>query len=164
MKLDPAAATAATHLWECNAHGPLPLFRFSSDDLSRKRRRCKRCLADKMAAYRARLPLRHMWNRFVQRARESFGRDAVGGLCWSEHGHPLLCRLISGLARGSHVPLQCYKLAWAPSPVFDLQQVRLVKKRSRTQLQQHSEGGVEWIGAEQRPAVSAAETQRMGDP
>ena len=72
--------------------------------------------------------------------------------------------LISGLARGSHVPLQCYKLAWAPSPVFDLQQVRLVKKRSRAQLQQHSEGVVEWIGAQQRPAVSAAETQLMGDP
>jgi hypothetical protein len=36
MKLDPAAATAAAHLWECNAHGPLPLSRFSIDDLSRR--------------------------------------------------------------------------------------------------------------------------------
>jgi len=113
------------------------LHQFGKEDLSRKRHRCKRCLADKMAMYRKKQPLRHMWNYFVQCVQENFGSDAVDGLSWTEHGQPLLSRLVSGVL--VDVPLQqqqlqqCYKLAWEPAVELDLQRVHLVRKKCKRQ-------------------------------
>ena len=134
-------ATAAAPTWRCTLHGQLPLSRFSDDDLRRKRHRCKRCLADKMASYRARFPHRHMWNRFVQHARAEFGREGVDQLSWTEHGQPLLCRLL-GSSSSNRCGQSCdtdtkrlsqqYRLAWQAGGELDLQQVHLVKKGSRS--------------------------------
>ena len=125
--LQPVETIPVSH-WDCHIHGSLPLSRFGREDLARKRHRCKRCLADKMASYRARQPLRHMWTRFVQRAREHFSSDEVDGLDWSKHGQPLLSNIVDMAADTS--ALQSYKLDWMPGPVLHLHQVQLVKKRS----------------------------------
>ena len=124
------APCAGGGCWECRVHGSLPQHRFAREDLRRKRHRCKRCLADKMASYRTRNPLRHMWNSFVQRARKYFDCDAVDSLRWNEHGHPLLIKLVSGLACGTD-SLRCYKLAWLPGEELNLQQVHLARKQCR---------------------------------
>ncbi len=118
--IDHDQGCAGLCVWECRIHGPLPVTRFSKEDLSRKRHRCKRCLADKMAKYRLRLPLRHMWNCFLQRARKHFDVDSVNGLHWIEHGQPLISKLLCGTAFDART-LHCYKLTWLPGDELDLQ-------------------------------------------
>ena len=136
-----SASNACAGVWDCHVHGSLPLHQFGKEDLNRKRHRCKRCLADKMAIYRKKQPLRHMWNCFVQCAQQNFGSDAVDGLSWTEHGQPLLSRLVS--AALADAPLQqqqqqqqlqqVYKLAWEQAEELDLQRVHLVRKKSKRQ-------------------------------
>ena len=140
--MDPAtAATAANPLvdqWDCLLHGRLPVSHFAKEDLRRKRHRCKRCLAAKMASYRARQPLRHIWHRFLQSARKEFIWVAgVNELSWRQHGEPLLEKLFGGVHwQGETLSVRapsCFKLAWEPhsSLTLDLQKVHLVWKDSR---------------------------------
>lgn len=130
LNVDHADSGAELCQWECRIHGTLPVSRFSKEDLSRKRHRCKRCLADKMAVYRTRLPLRHMWNCFLHRAREQFDADAVHGLRWIEHGQPLISELFRGVPYDAR-SWRCYKLVCLPGHELQLQHVRLVRKRNR---------------------------------
>ena len=130
LKLDHVGSGAGLCQWECRIHGTLPVSQFSKEDLSRKRHRCKRCLADKMAAYRTRLPLRHMWNCFLQHAREQFDADAVNGLRWIEHGQPLISKLVRGVPFDAR-SWRCYKLICLAGHELELQHVRLVRKRNR---------------------------------
>jgi hypothetical protein len=126
-----AAAAAAAASWSCHVHGPLPLSDFAAEDLGRHRHRCKRCLAAKMSVYRARKPLRHMWLRFVQRARGHFSCSAADDLSWAQHGQTLLSRLIAG-RKADAQPLQHYKLVWTPGvQELDLQRVQLALKQSK---------------------------------
>jgi hypothetical protein len=127
----PIPAPAASSSWSCHVHGPLPLSHFSREDLSRHRHRCKRCLGHKMTVYRSRKPLRHMWIKFVQRARVHFNCDAADSLSWDEHGQPLLARLMAGMKEDAQ-PLQRYKIAWGAGEVqLDLQRVKLMLKQRR---------------------------------
>jgi hypothetical protein len=127
---------ACVEEWTCHVHGSLPLHRFAKEDLGRKRHRCKSCLAGRMALYRRQQPLRHMWHSFLQCARLNFGHTAVEGLCWLQHGRPLVNQLVNGMAHEMSLEPQqlqrCYKLAWESAEEFDLQKVHLVRKNKPT--------------------------------
>jgi hypothetical protein len=142
LELDHAGINSGLCYWKCRIHGTLPVSQFSKEDLSRKRHRCKRCLAGKMAAYRMRLPLRHMWNRFLQHAREHFDADAVNGLRWIDHGQPLIAQLVRDATLDLH-SLHCYKLTWLPGNKLDLQQVRLVRKHRRSTRPIYDSAGID---------------------
>ena len=117
----------------CLRHGELPSSRFYKEDVRRNRRRCKRCVADQVARWRERHPLRTLWRRFLQRARRRFGAATVTQLDWRSHGRPLLFRLVQAVdpEGDAGAPLlERYMLTWEnASASLDLTQLFLQERR-----------------------------------
>ena len=104
---------------KCPRHGFLPLSRFYPEDLRRNRSQCKRCVADRVALWRAKNPQQTLWRRFIQRARNHFGAEAADRLHWTTYGRPLLGKLISELKDPLTPLVERYILTWSDKSTLD---------------------------------------------
>ena len=129
------AVSPTTPMRWCRRHAMmLPLHCFAKDDLQNNRRRCKRCVADKVARWRSKNAFHTLWRRFIQRARSRFGREKVDELTWEGVGRELVPQLVSqaesGVGEGEGVEesgdyiLQKYILTW-PKQAMELNRNQL---------------------------------------
>lgn len=151
-------------------HGLLPLARFYPDDVRHNRRRCKRCMAERVAVRRQTHPLQTLWRRLVQRARARFSTmSAVSQWTWQEHGRRALLRLLSAMPASTDADLgpaliQSYVLTW-PEGTQELTNVEqlVLRRRRQHKGRQQQQQAISFTGDEKMHEEAAPNSSSAGD-